>query len=43
MTENGTTTPFPVKMSVKEGEGEGTLSTMALLTPETPDGTAAGV
>lgn len=43
MTENGAMTPFPVKMSVKGGEGGGTLSTVALLTPENPDRTAAGV
>ena len=42
MMENGTMTPFPVKMSVKEGEGGGTSSTMALLTLENPDQTATG-
>lgn len=38
MMENGTMTPFPVKMSVKE-EGGGTFSTMALLTLGNPDQT----
>lgn len=38
MIENGTMTPFPVKMSIKgEREGGGTLSTMALLTQVNPD------
>lgn len=42
MMENGTMTPFPVKMSVKE-EGVGTFSTMALLTLGNPDQTAMSV
>lgn len=38
MMENGTITPFLVKTSIKgEGEGEGTLSTTALLTVKNPD------
>lgn len=37
MMENGTMTPFPVKMSIKGGQGGGTSSTMVLLTLENPD------
>lgn len=39
MMENGTMTPFPVKMSIKGegGRGRMTLSTMALLTLANPD------
>lgn len=42
MMENGTMTPFPVKMSVKE-EGGGTFSTMVLLTLGNPDQTVMSV
>lgn len=42
MMENGTMTPFPVRMSVKE-EGGGIFSTMALLTLGNPDQTAMDV
>lgn len=38
MMENGTVTPFPVKMSIKE-EGGGPFSTMVLLTLGNPDQT----
>lgn len=42
MMENGTMTPFPVKMSGEE-EGGGTFSTMALLTLGNPDHTVMDV